>query len=169
MGIGEMAYYMDNQSFTNPGLGHNHGGVIHGVMGAAEINHLYLTSSCSSSSVSSNRTAGLSRDIYGETERCNHCDMQLSSKFYVASYSCGYCDEKCYRNFLIVQNIEKIESIKLAREKIEKLSEEKNTAQATVDTLNSANDELLKKNKELEKEIKIRDDGIDKFMLLDLD
>lgn len=140
-------------------------------MGIGEMLDHFKTSSssCSGSSTSNNEVIGLSREIYDGRERCNHCDMQLTSKFYVASHSCGYCDERCYRNFFIIQNTKIDAAIIKKSQEVNKLLDEKNTAQTAVNVLNSVNDELIKRNKELEKEIKIRDDGIDKFMLLDLE
>jgi uncharacterized protein YoxC len=49
------------------------------------------------------------------------------------------------------------------------LNQEKIQLQETVDGLNTTNTDLLEKIKELEKEIRVRNEGIDKFMHLDLD
>ena len=139
-------------------------------MGIGEmLDHFSSSVSSSCSSGGPNNTSMLSNNINRGIERCNHCDMPLNTNYYVGSYSCGYCDDRCYRNFLVAQNIANDKAIIEKSQEVSKLLGEKDTAQTAVNALNSANDELLKRNKELEKEIKIRDEGIDKFMLLDLE
>ncbi len=125
------------------------------------------SSSCSSSS--NNRTAYLSNRIYNGEERCSYCDMRLSTEYYIASHFRAYCDERCYKNFFIALHDETKKNEKLATEKVRELSEEKNEMQIVVNNINSLTDELLKKNKELKKEIRIRNEGIDKFTLIDLE
>lgn len=128
-------------------------------------------SSCSSCSGSSISRSGnyLSNDIYNGSERCSHCDMQLSNTYYVASGYSAFCDERCYRNYLITQNKKTTENEKLAVQEANKLLRERNEIQIIVDSMSSLVDKLLKKNKELEEEIRIRNEGIDKFTLMDFE
>jgi len=89
--------------------------------------------------------------------------MQLSSNFYIGVGSLGFCDERCYRNYLIMEKQKAIEDKnKFLREKNDQLQE-------TINGLNTTNTELSEKVKELEKEIQIRNEGIDNFMHLNLD
>ncbi len=139
-------------------------------MGIVEItDYIKTSSSCSGSSCSSDRRRGFSEDIYMGMRRCEHCDMGLTVEHYVVHGYSTFCDERCYRNHLITENKKMGNRYREIHTEIAQLKTNKIHTQETIDGLNLTNDELLKRNKELEKEIKIREEGIDKFMHLDLD